>query len=328
MKHEYTGKFKVGDDVFYEGMPYTIMDINALGEYLIKRKDMYGELVYEYDTTEAELELFIDKNSMCHWYPLIKDIEGIPQPKTQICKFAYGELEFAVESGYMDDIYDKVYPILCEFGYPEKSVFIRTDHCSVKHDWSKTCFIPAGQKGGNGKIQAMVDVKRQLYTLLEGNILNDLNPTAIVVREYIPMKTRFTAFTGNLPIGHERRYFIRDGKVEAHFPYWIEAAISEWADNRRALKETYNELRELVALSPDNTESTCILPDYWKDALALMNTESPYEVALLTDHALKVAEKLEGYWSVDFCLSAAGTWYLIDCATGERSWRPDREDNA
>ena len=60
---------------------------------------------------------------------------------------------------------------------------------------------------------------------MESNLLNDLWFNAYIIREYIPMNFQYTAFWGNMPVNPERRYLIRDGKVIAHFPYWIKESI-------------------------------------------------------------------------------------------------------
>ena len=48
---------------------------------------------------------------------------------------------------------------------------------------------------------------------------------------------------------------------------------------------------------------------------------------MLNNYAAKVAKQMEGYWSVDFCLSKTNEWILIDMATGNRSWHPDCQFN-
>jgi hypothetical protein len=94
-------------------------------------------------------------------------------------------------------------------------------------------------------------------------------------------------------VNPERRYLIKDGEVVAHFAYWIKDAI----------------------INPSR-------PD-WEELSDLMNYESEEEITLLTGYAQQVAQRLRGYWSVDFCKAKNGTWYLIDCAKGEDSFKPE-----
>jgi hypothetical protein len=117
----------------------------------------------------------------------------------------------------------------------------------------------------------------------------------VAIRELIRLQVGFTAFYGKLPIGAERRYFISDGAVVCHHPYWIEAAIQ---------KPTIKN---------------------WKRVLADLNEEHYTEVALLTEYAWEIAQQFEGNWSVDFCRGTDGKWWLIDMATAHNSWHPDCE---
>jgi hypothetical protein len=124
------------------------------------------------------------------------------------------------------------------------------------------------------------------------DIFGGLPIEAIVVREYIPMDSKYTAFHG-MPVSPERRYFIDNGKVVCHHAYWIKEAIIE----------------------PSATN--------WKELSDEMNKETPEEIELLTKYAELVGTVLpEGFWSVDFCKAKDGTWYLIDMAVGEESWHP------
>jgi len=121
---------------------------------------------------------------------------------------------------------------------------------------------------------------------------------ALVFREFIQMKYSFRAF-GGLPIGHERRYFLRDGKVICHHPYWPLDAIKFWQGTPK--------------------------PINWKFQLHYLNREYKGEIKILTVYAQNIATVLSGYWSVDFCRSTKDGWYFIDCASGEDSWHPECE---
>jgi len=164
-------------------------------------------------------------------------------------------------------------------GYP---VFMRSDLCSGKHSFERTCFIRNEE-----------DVIRHIWAIVDENGCCDCAMESIVIREYIQPAWAFKAFRG-LPIAPERRYFVRDGEVVCHHPYWIEDAIR----------------------NPDM--------DAWCGALKLMNIEED-EISLLTGYAEQIAQELGGDWSIDFMLGRDDTWYMIDMATAMQSWHPPCE---
>jgi len=222
----------------------------------------------------------ITKNSMLYWYPKIKNLP-IPQPKT-----VYTRIDPKVAWELMDgktnlDI-NKLKNIARKIGYP---LFLRTDQLSGKHNWKKTCYVK------NEK-----DLLEHIFNVIEATLACDIigKPVnALFFREYIPMDTGYTAFWGEMPVNPERRYFIKDGKVICHHPYWIEDAI-----RNPSIKN-------------------------WKEVSKRMNKETPSEIKLLTKYSLLVAKQFKGYWSVDFCKAKDGRWILIDMALGEYSWHPD-----
>ncbi len=218
-------------------------------------------------------------SSMLYWWPQIKDLP-IPQPKTIVLPVPILVLAAAVDgdiSGLLPFIpqFDAAAE---EFGYP---VFVRTDHLSAKHQYESTCFVPSPD-----------ELLRHIGALVEMNFaIFGPGPSALVFREYISLASAFTAFEG-LPIAPERRYFVRDGEVECHHPYWPADAI------RR----------------PSTAD--------WRAWLDWMNEENDEEIALLLGYAEQVGSRLPGYWSVDFALASGERWFLIDCAEGEKSWHP------
>jgi len=173
-------------------------------------------------------------------------------------------------------------------GYP---IFLRTDQASGKHGWEKTCFVPDADS-----------LPEHIRAVVEENILAGilgLQFTALVVREFLELDTRFTAFRGHMPIARERRYFVREGHVECHHAYWVERAV--W--------------RGMYASGiPEST---------WRPLLADLNRETPDEVQVLTEYAECAGQALGGYWSVDFAMTRKGVWYLIDMARGEVSYHPE-----
>lgn len=230
----------------------------------------------------------MEKNSLLYWYPKIKKLP-IPMPKTVIVKIPFENfLNFLDDPSALKDYQKEIILAAKKVGFP---LFLRTDLASGKHDWLETCYVEKPEK-----------LMRNIYGVVEANFTADpvrhplgLPCQALVFREFVELDCKFKAFNG-LPIARERRYFIKDGKVMCHHPYWPEDAIRFWRETKE--------------------------PDNWKEMLAELNLERPREIKLLTSYAEKVAEILEGYWSIDFAKAKTGIWYLIDAALGEESWHP------
>lgn len=231
-----------------------------------------------------------DKTSLLYWYPKVSDL-GILTPKTKIVplldkerkEYLFGE-DDGFNTGRLEKEIKKV--IKKELKLP---VFMRTDYYSGKHNWDRTCYIDTLDK-----------VHKNLFELVvESKMADIMGPglpiNAIIMREFISMDSRFTAFFG-MPVNPERRYFIRDGKSLCHHPYWVKDAIRENASK--------------------------LLPENWESIVDEINSESEEEIKVLTGYSQKVADVLDGFWSVDFCKAKDGRWILIDCAEGAKSWHP------
>lgn len=226
----------------------------------------------------------VESDSMLIWYPKIKDLP-IPQPKTEIIVLTDEELDVLGNETVPDSVTNKVKVVCDKMGYP---CFLRTDLASAKHSWKKSCFI-------DGKRELWKNIYEVISFNLCAGVLG-LDFKALVVREYIPMDNRFTAFYGDMPVNPERRYFIFDSNVLCHHPYWIEEAI---AQSKKPSVEN------------------------WREIAKEMNTEYTDEIKLLTNYATVIAGLFNGYWSIDFCKAKDGRWILIDMATGEKSWHPE-----
>ena len=234
--------------------------------------------------------LMMKKTSMLYWWPKIRDLK-IPVPKTEIITVPYNDLVGLLNDKRLSLEYEKkIIEAGDKVGYP---LFLRTDMSSAKHQWERTCFVPKVEDIFK-HIRALID-----ETLTAG-IFGELDPNALVFREFLHLYSTFTAFSG-LPIARERRYFIRDGVVECHHAYWIYDAIE------RGWGQRYNN---------------------WRQLLFNLNREHKNEIKLLTSYAKRVAEVLRGYWSVDFACSKSRTWYLIDMAEGEKSWHPEHSKHS
>ena len=231
----------------------------------------------------------MDENSLLYWYPKIKDL-GILTPRTEIVKLIPKEksIYYSGEDGFFRGLeYRTSQVIRDEFELP---VFLRTDQFSGKHSWKKSCYLDNLENVSSNLSEILIGSR-------EVNFLGPLPIEAIAVRKFIPMNNIFYAFSGDMPVNPERRYFIRDGKVECHHAYWIGDAVEKGTSKEK-------------------------LPNNWKDIARQMNMEDSEEVGLLTEYSQKVADVMSGYWSVDFCKSKEGDWVLIDMALGEDSWHP------
>ena len=237
---------------------------------------------------DEEKSKFYTKSSMLYWYPKIKDLP-IPQPKTIFI------LQDDHWWDYLDGrVFSKQMIKTLKIGIANLGgtpVFMRTDLASGKHQFVQSSFV-----------DSIASVSQRLYCLIEQNATHSLLFDSIVIREYITLNWKFKAFNG-LPIASERRYFIKDGQVQCHHPYWPEQAIKFYGDTRQTWKNTN-----------------------WSLDLENLNFETAKEIETLTEYAELVGAVLSGSWSVDFVKSAKGVWYLIDMALAEESWHPEHAD--
>lgn len=228
-----------------------------------------------------------EKNSLTYWFPKIEKL-GILVPKTVIVPLTEKELHILYEEKVPLSVVEKIRKAAKdnEISYP---FFLRTDLASGKHNWENSCFVQSPEKLPDNVLGVLI------HNLLAG--VFGLPFRVFVIREYIELDFRFRAFRG-MPVAAERRYFIKNGKVLCHHPYWAEDAIAEARIHKPPL------------------------PENWRQLLRELNTESEEEISILTGYARKIARVFKGYWSVDFARARDGTWYLIDMAVGERSWHP------
>ncbi len=232
----------------------------------------------------------MDKTSMLYWYPKIKDLD-IPQPETEIVRLNMSDEEYLKLCDYdfkgIMKHWDEIIKSAEKIGFP---LFMRTDVTSNKHDWLNSCYV-----------KNPTDLKEHIANIVEFSFLADITGlpiNAIVFRKYIPMKTLFRAFHGDMPVNPEIRFFIKDGEVLCWHWYWIEDAIEKGTKKEK-------------------------LPFDWKSIIRQQKESlSGNDILWLTNDARKVAGVLPGFWSVDFCQGKDGTWYLIDMAEAEKSWHP------
>jgi hypothetical protein len=234
------------------------------------------------DTGKEESRFLPYRTSMEYWWPKIKDL-GVPVPKTELLLHKNGGLlEWVL---YMDKPLPEDEVLLlketaAKIGYP---VFMRSDVCSGKHNFVNTCFVKKEK-----------DLIPHLGNLIEDNAIRDLPMSCIALRRFVLLDSKFTAFA-DLPIAPERRYFVSDGVVQCHHPYWPMDAIEFRQGYRKA----------------DRT---------WSGLLYIMNKEAQDEVRLLTGYASLLGQKLGGDWSFDFAKTKAGQWIFIDAAWAVESY--------
>lgn len=211
-------------------------------------------------------------NSLSYWFPKLQSID-VPVPRTKIIKTdvdfwpwldgepAKGAYEFLA----------RIKEDVSVFGLP---LFLRTGHTSAKHSWKNSCYVETVESLG-----------RNVFELIEYSAMAMpcLPLDEWVLREFLDLDTRFTAFHGDMPINNERRYFIENGEIICRHPYW----------------------------PPDAFETTRTSTEDWREILEEMNSEEAPELEELT---LRVASVFDGGWSVDWAKLKNGEWIAIDMA--------------
>lgn len=241
----------------------------------------------------------VSRNSMLYWYPKLK-AAPIPTPETIIVPFR-DEHEFVriMMAGVAEDLLSEVSKAIKVMGTP---CFIRTDYFSGKHSWDSTCFLTS--KGA---------LESNLNRLIDESICRDLGANAFAVREFLTLETGFPVpMWDNMPVAKERRYFVSEGQVVCHHPYW----------DREVFEDMVRGCEDVDLFFPRKALKNALLPDNWRETLESLNTETEGEVTLLSSFAELAGAQLEGDWSVDFAHTKARGWFLIDCALAKDSWHP------
>jgi len=236
---------------------------------------------------------------MSYWWPLLKAVPGVNTPETCMVRFAGNPKDFYdwYEGGQpSDDLQSFVGDLQTlghDVGYP---CFLRTGYTSGKHRWSTCCCVPGPSVMG-----------RHVLALFEFSVAADIIGLPFdvwAIREFLPTQPCFRIQRfGNMPLCRERRYFVNEGRVVSHVPYWPAEAIGG--------KDGDEEERGAWRLRG--------LPDNWRELLAKANQETDDEVALLTELSERISAAIAGAWSLDWLWTARG-WYAIDMAEAARSW--------
>jgi len=262
------------------------MNISELSKMMQAHVD--SVLAKPFDPKKSEKDA---KCCLSYWYPKILK-NKVRTPKTKIIRLNYKESFdlFKILDGERCDLATRLFAdIFREACAMRKTAyFLRTGQTSGKHNWNHTCNL--------GPWSAAL-IKKHVCMLLDFSGCVDLPVDVWVLREMLPTKPIFRAFDG-MPIVQERRYFVRDGKVEEHFPYWPQHSIEGHVD-----EETH--------------------PD-WRGLLSEDNKQNAEQIKLLTGLSENAMQGIEGYWSIDWLRTTDG-WYCTDMALGDASYHYGRD---
>lgn len=254
-------------------------DLEGLNFDMPERKVLPSGWMAPDDTGDDSLS---NPTRLTHWFPRIPDT--IQVPRTEIIEPFHSLNVFMAMDGDEDSqkllagAVKQVVEAGNRVGWP---CFLRTDITSAKHSWKDTCYLGDPDDAAQ-HIMALVH---------DAECAGAEFSLALVVREMLPTVSTVTAFHGEMPITKERRYFVVDGSVVCHHPYWPEEAFEGRGDVTKG----------------------------WRQSLHEMNREPEEEVAYLTGLSEKVSRAIPGEWSVDWLWTTRG-WYLIDMAEAGRSY--------
>ena len=237
----------------------------------------------------------VEKNCISYWFPILEQT-GIAVPQTKIIKTEINLKEIAnintdndmikIPKLWINTLGSKCEKFIEEMqesanqtGYP---LFLRTGMGAAKHNWKNTCFVKSPD-----------DLLKHIHNLIiwSDSITFWGFPCDVwSVRKYIPMKSICKLFSGEMPIGKERRFFIKDKEILCHHNHW----------------------------PPFLLEGKCSILEWEILNRELQITES--EENILKKIAGCIALSFDEFWSLDFSLGADGKWYAIDMALGECSF--------
>jgi hypothetical protein len=221
-----------------------------------------------------------------NWYPVLGKA-GLPQPKTTFFKLPDFWPPFVCDgciNGW-EDLGEVVKNFVWErlkkqvnkdFG--EAPVFFKSSTFSNKHSLE------------NLSSQTIDDIVMMYYMGMVYDAIPDIGFGVLAIRQFIEIEGEALLDGSVLPIGVERRLFVKNGQVTKVMHYWPQEAfktdVSDYLAKLNAV-ETPSHVIELAGLAG----------------------------AALTEEWPSITE-----WSVDFALDKYGKWWLIDIATAEKSW--------
>ena len=263
---------------------------------MINRIEIDFALPVELTIDEMRAEAADEENEMTndsalHWLPRITAL-GLPVPRTHVIALDYQKM-YPIFDGQPCSAFTKLIADVQDYcakrGTP---LFVRTDLSSAKHSGPKGYLLDG--KNNVGQV---------LFNLLEDSEMKMFmgpQPQALLLREFLELEHKFTAFHG-LPIAREWRLFAGAETCHCAHQYWPLEAIGETLPNaprawvRRKLQEYSEWLPEM---------------DVLKDMAV--------QAARACAEGTPVAS-----WSVDFARDVSGKWWLIDISTARHSWHPE-----
>lgn len=234
----------------------------------------------QYERKDFLVNKNIDKNDLAYWFPILA-ATGVKVPRTEILKTDFNLLillDGKRPNGFADFLESLGAAARRVGSYP---IFLRSGHVSGKHEWKNTCFVEKED-----------DLLQHVVNIIEyGEIASfiGLPVQTWAVREFLPLRHKFTAFNG-MPVANERRFFFRDGKVVCHHPYWPIDSIRN---------------------------PSC---DHWQEILKDMSRGGDGSYIHLMTEMECVTKAFDGYWSLDWAQHDDGSWYAIDMALGDDSY--------
>lgn len=224
-----------------------------------------------------------DLNALSYWFPKL-EAAGLPVPKTIIIPMTEDAQKdiWAAFDGQESDagisaFVAQVATAADQVGYP---FFLRTDHTSGKHGWDRNCFVPDREA-----------IAAHVFGIAEFSeicgMFGELPWHTWAVREMLPT-IPFGACPSydNMPICREFRFFVKDGEVQCHHPYWPKDSLVQGG---APADLDYDEL--------------CRMP----------------EPDGLIDLAERAGRAVPGHWSIDILETKRG-WMVTDMAEARRSY--------
>jgi len=250
--------------------------------------------------------------SMLYWWDKIKDLP-IPKPKTIIIPIPDEVVDYIFKC-YDDqdeacskspESYHEFVKVLKQearkLGFP---LFMRSDQTSCK--FFKLGDKPLYRIDNEKELGRFWILIAECHEMTSIGVFEAPRPKAIILREWLDIDCLYELKINNRVwrrLTIEVRVMVKDGEVEQYFPYWHKEVIE----------------REWQWLIPDQIreqEMSKLWKAYEEYVKILENEKETF-----LNYAKQIAKTLDGYWSVDFA-RVKSTWYLIDMARGELSWKP------
>ena len=264
---------------------------------MINRIEIDFALPVELTIDEMRAEAADEENEMTndsalHWLPRITAL-GLPVPRTHVIALDYQKM-YPIFDGQPCSAFTKLIADVQDYcakrGTP---LFVRTDLSSAKHSGPKGYLLD----GKNNVGQVLFELlKHHEMTKFMGS-----DPQALLLREFLNLDHKFTAFHG-LPIAREWRLFADAEKCHCWHFYWPDEALEgHIQENVIGLVETLWKYRK-----------------YPRGLAGTYLKQCAVNAAGVCAEGTPVAN-----WSVDFARDVSGKWWLIDIATAKHSWHPE-----